>query len=90
MATRKAVHQSMDLVSYQELTTAMRELFKATVRELQDRTRADAADRLFFPQGIQKIHFVLSIGQKDAPVASIEIEVSGQKSETAASAERYS
>jgi hypothetical protein len=64
----------------QDLGEAMHALITKTVQELKEIAATGEQDRFFFPQGIQRIHFALTIGQKDAPIASIEVDVSGQKS----------
>ena len=62
------------------LATAMEGLIAATIQELRHiAASASGEGRLFFPDGIQRIHFVLSVGAHDKPLASVEIDVSGQK-----------
>ena len=82
MVAKDQVRRTLNISSSDDMVSAMHTLFSATVNELKEKGGgASGADRFFFPQGIQKIHVVLSIGQKEAPIASIEIEVSGQKSD---------
>jgi hypothetical protein len=63
----------------ESLGTAMHTLMTKIVQELKGVASTLEQERLFFPQGIQRIHLVLTFGPKDAPIAGIEVDVSGQK-----------
>jgi hypothetical protein len=67
-------------IAPQDLAAAVHALLK-TIEELKEVSTAGGQDRFFFPQGIQRIHLALTLGQKDAPIASIELDLSGQKAD---------
>jgi hypothetical protein len=59
------------------------DMFRSAITALsQHQTSAPGETRLFFPNGIEYIHIVVSVGPKDAPVLTAELTVSGTNPKT--------
>ena len=76
---------SSELPDEPDFQTDLAKLFGDSVKALVDvRAMETGGTRLFFPDGIQYIKLGLTVGPKDAPLFSAELEISGDKAKPAA------